>query len=42
MREKSDAQTDASDKDCDLCDVLDLNGNLEIKLKTTGEIIDNE
>lgn len=41
MRENPDDKTNA-EKDCDLCDVLDLNGNLEIKLKTTGEIIDNE
>jgi hypothetical protein len=31
-----------NEKDCSLCDFIDLNGKIGIELKTTGEITDNE
>ena len=31
-----------NNKDCSLCDFIDLNGKIGIELKTTGEITDNE
>ena len=41
MREKEEKQVTV-ERDCTICDVLDLSGKIGIEIKTTGEIIENK